>query len=216
MPSITPLPTPPSRNDPVNFSERADTFFGALPVFATEANELTAEVNGLRIQTSAAAATATAAASTATTKANNAEASANNALANAQNAAASNGATRWTSGTNYTAGTLVWSPVNGRNYRRLVTGSGTTDPSSDSTNWILLSVVVEQTDVGTEPNQVPLNQNLGEIAFQDKNQFTIAPQANVNPHIVGEMLFQLTNDTTLVIKVKGSDGVIRSSTITLA
>lgn len=37
---ITPLPTPPTRLDPVNFSARADAFLNALPKFATEANAL--------------------------------------------------------------------------------------------------------------------------------------------------------------------------------
>jgi hypothetical protein len=36
--AITPLPTPPSRNDPANFAARADAFLGALPAFATETN----------------------------------------------------------------------------------------------------------------------------------------------------------------------------------
>lgn len=40
---ITPLPTPPSRQDPTNFATRADEFLGQLPQFATEANALEAE-----------------------------------------------------------------------------------------------------------------------------------------------------------------------------
>ena len=36
--AITPLPTPPTRQDPVNFADRADTFLAALPTFATEVN----------------------------------------------------------------------------------------------------------------------------------------------------------------------------------
>lgn len=44
--AITPLPTPvPSRADPATFSTRADAFLGALPTFATEANQLQTEVN---------------------------------------------------------------------------------------------------------------------------------------------------------------------------
>lgn len=35
---ITPLPTPPSRQDPTTFSARADAFLAALPQFATEMN----------------------------------------------------------------------------------------------------------------------------------------------------------------------------------
>lgn len=37
---ITPLPTPPSRNDPSSFSVRADAFFAALPNFVTEFNAM--------------------------------------------------------------------------------------------------------------------------------------------------------------------------------
>lgn len=40
--TITALPTPPSRLDSVNFSERADAFLGALPQFVNEANSLEA------------------------------------------------------------------------------------------------------------------------------------------------------------------------------
>lgn len=43
--AITPLPTPPSRNDPANFAERGDAFLAALPTFATEANDLQQDVN---------------------------------------------------------------------------------------------------------------------------------------------------------------------------
>jgi hypothetical protein len=43
--AITPLPTPPSRDDPANFATRADAFLAALPGFATEANSLANTVN---------------------------------------------------------------------------------------------------------------------------------------------------------------------------
>lgn len=42
MPAITPLPAPPSRTDPSNFSARADAFLGALPALAAEINLLEA------------------------------------------------------------------------------------------------------------------------------------------------------------------------------
>ena len=45
MTTISALPTPPSRNDPVNFNTRADAFLGALPTFATETNTVASEVN---------------------------------------------------------------------------------------------------------------------------------------------------------------------------
>lgn len=42
MSNVTPLPTPPSRSDPANFSTRADNFLGALPTMVTELNALEA------------------------------------------------------------------------------------------------------------------------------------------------------------------------------
>ena len=76
--------------------------------------------------------------------------------------------------------------------------------------------IVAKTDIGTAPNEVPLNQYLGELAFQNEDQFVLRPVASVTPYGLGEMCFQLTNNTTLVVKVKGSDGTVRSATLTLA
>ena len=70
--------------------------------------------------------------------------------------------------------------------------------------------------IGTAPNQIPTNGQLGKMAFQDPQQVVLKPQASVTPVGIGDMVFQLTNDTTLVVKVKGSDGTVRSSTLTLA
>ena len=47
--------------------------------------------------------------------------------------------------------------------------------------------------------------------------FGVGPTpASATPAMAGEMVFQLTDNTTLVVKVKGSDGVVRSATLTLA
>jgi len=46
----------------------------------------------------------------------------------------------WVSGTTYVVGDKRYSPANGLLYRRIVAGAGTTDPSADSTNWLLMSV----------------------------------------------------------------------------
>ena len=54
--TITPLPTPPSRNDPeATFVSRANDFLGALPAFGTEANALAAAVNADKTATETAA-----------------------------------------------------------------------------------------------------------------------------------------------------------------
>ncbi len=45
----------------------------------------------------------------------------------------------WVSGTTYAAGEVRYSPLNFQSYRRLIAGSGTTDPSLDTTNWTQIS-----------------------------------------------------------------------------
>jgi hypothetical protein len=94
--AITPLPTPPSRDDPTNFATRADAFLGALPDFATEANALQTDVNAKEVTASNAATTATTQAGIATTQAGIATTQAGiattqagDALASANSAAAS-------------------------------------------------------------------------------------------------------------------------------
>jgi hypothetical protein len=75
---------------------------------------------------------------------------------------------------------------------------------------------VSQADIGTAPNEIPLNQYLGNLSFQNSNAVVLNPVALAIPVGLGDMVFQLTNDTTLVVKVKGSDGTVRSATLTLA
>lgn len=73
-----------------------------------------------------------------------------------------------------------------------------------------------RTLIGTDPDQAPANQMLGELAYVNPEQLVLRPPASVTPQKAGALVIQLTNDTTLVIKVKGLDGVVRSTTLTLA
>jgi hypothetical protein len=127
--AITALPTPPSRDDPTNFSARGDAFLGALPAFATEANALAVDVNADAVAAAADATAAEAAAAAATAAAN---------------------VTKWVSGTTYTEGVVVWSPITYLSYRRKSTGGGTTDPSADSTNWAQAAGTGDVTQTGTQ------------------------------------------------------------------
>lgn len=77
--AITALPTPPSRQDPTNFALRADSFLGALPAFAAEANALVTQVNTLALNANSSAVSAVTSATNASNSANSAAASAANA-----------------------------------------------------------------------------------------------------------------------------------------
>lgn len=70
--------------------------------------------------------------------------------------------------------------------------------------------------IGGNANQVPTNGMLGGMAFQDPKAVVLEPATSAAPARPGSMVFQLTSNTSLVIKVMGSDGVIRSNTLTLA
>jgi hypothetical protein len=130
--TISALPTIPSRNqDPATFVANADAFLAALPTFRTEANALAVTVD-------ANTTLSTTNANTSTTKAAEAAASAVAAISAANVAV-------WVSGTTYAQYICVISPANYLTYRRKVAGAGTTDPSADGTNWV---VVANNTGLG--------------------------------------------------------------------
>lgn len=58
--------------------------------------------------------------------------------------------------------------------------------------------------------------NLAATQIHASGNVTMALAATVTPPNNSEMMFELTNNTTLTIKVKGTDGTIRSGTVTLS
>lgn len=130
--AITPLPPAPEPTDSTaQFNAKSFAWVAALDNFTTEANALQDNVNSLETATANSA-------SQAASSAVLADGYADAALASAQAAAANTNAPLWVSGTTYAVGFLVYSPANGRTYRRRTAGAGTTDPSLDATNWLLL------------------------------------------------------------------------------
>ena len=57
--TISTLPSPPNRNDPGTFSDRADSFLGAMPTLVSELNNFVSEVNTLSFKTACKCATTT-------------------------------------------------------------------------------------------------------------------------------------------------------------
>lgn len=60
------------------------------------------------------------------------------------------------------------------------------------------------------------NQSLNETMRVGPSSVSLFPAASVTPRDNGEVTFQLTSNTQLTFKVKGSDGVVRSGSIALA
>lgn len=70
--------------------------------------------------------------------------------------------------------------------------------------------------VGTQPNQLPANEHLGGMAFQSPEAVSLKPQASAVPQEIGDLVVQATSNTSLTFKLKGTDGTVRTGSITLA
>jgi hypothetical protein len=161
-------------------SSAADT---DATIAANAATSATASANNATGQADSAAASA----ATATLQANNAATSASSALAiygsvEAQQAAVTTAQNAATSATNSAtaAETARDAAVVAQNNAVAVVTGGTATltaqagkiPLADaqakiSPAWLTNSALVEQTDIGTAPNEIPLNQYLGNLAYQD-------------------------------------------------
>ena len=134
--SIDTLPTTPDHiRRPDTFEADVSNFLAALPNFGDQANALAVEVQNNAGTATTQAGIATTQAGNAATSASAASTSASEAATSVTQAAATSNVTKWVSGTTYTEGDNVWSPITYWTYRRKSTGGGTTDPSADTTNW---------------------------------------------------------------------------------
>ncbi len=68
--------------------------------------------------------------------------------------------------------------------------------------------------VGTAPNEIPINQYLGQQAFVDEVG-TVRPSAS-EPQANKDINFQYVSDTSIKIRMRGADGTVRSTTLTLS
>jgi hypothetical protein len=176
--AITALPTPPSRQDPTNFNDRADSFLGALPQFQTEANALQTNVNTSEV----------------------------NAVNSAAAVLAATNIVKWVSGTTYDNGAVVWSPINGLGYRRITaSGSGTTDPSADTSNY---KQVNGTGDVSTSGDQT--------IAGTKTFTSTIAGSVTGNAGTVTNGVYNTGNQTIAGTKTFTSTIIGTATNATLA
>jgi len=136
-------PINPDRTDRTTFSARmaamwawCTSFFGTsstMATFITEANALQVDVNAKQISSAESASTATL--------------KAQESAASAQASASSSNTDAWVSGTTYSKGVCVFSPITFQTFRRKAAGAGTTDPSADTTNWQSVSQAVLESGV---------------------------------------------------------------------
>jgi hypothetical protein len=68
----------------------------------------------------------------------------------------------------------------------------------------------------TAAGSVGINETAPDYLLDVNGAIGFTPGASVTPVDNGDVVFELTNNTTLTVKAKGSDGVVRSATLTLA
>lgn len=125
-PTVDALPTAPNTSTPTGFSATMDAFLAALIVLRTQLVALGANIYANCLDAFASATSASADAATAS--------------AGAAAAVAATGVVLWVSGASVAQNAAVISPADRRTYRRkTATGSGSTDPSLDTTNYVLIS-----------------------------------------------------------------------------
>jgi len=134
---------PPTLTDaPADEPQRGvkDTFSDLVDDFVTWMSNAPAQFRALALNVYNNAVDAFASAGAAATSASSAATSEANAAASAAAASVTAGATLWVSGQTVAQDAAKISPLDRRTYRRkTATGSGTIDPASDSTNYVLLS-----------------------------------------------------------------------------
>lgn len=71
-------------------------------------------------------------------------------------------------------------------------------------------------NVSSDGTTVTLGLNGNDVIKYTANGLILKPPVSLTPANNGEVMFQLTSNTQLTVKVKGSDGVVRSTNLTLA
>lgn len=74
--------------------------------------------------------------------------------------------------------------------------------------------LVSQVDIGTDPDQIPVNGLLGRMAFLDEVA-VLLPSQNP-PGAAKEINFEYVSDTQIKVRMRGADGTLRSATLTLS
>lgn len=115
----------------------------------------------------------------------------------------------------YRRGDHTWQTLN-----KAAAGLGNVDNTSDvdkpvsTATQTALDATVKRLDVGASPAQVPAGQHLGKLAYMD--ELASLRATLVQPQPIGAVWVERVSDTSIKLFMRGSDGVARSTTLTLS
>lgn len=95
-----------------------------------------------------------------------------------------------------------------------LTGSDLHEPKGADTASANTAYVSDGAGSGTWKKLTETSLNIANLSITGKLEFT--PGASVTPTDNGDVVFELTSNTSLTVKAKGSDGTVRSVVLTLA
>lgn len=111
---------------------------------------------------------------------------------------------------------LLWATV-AKSAQATLVYNFTDDSLRFNLNGLTAAYRLNSTKFGPDQNQV---RSLGDANFRWLNIYSqnivLSPPAAATPANNGEMTFELTSNTSLTVRVKGSDGVVRSAVLALA
>lgn len=151
------------------------------------------------------------------------------ALQSATNTGADNTAIGTTAGFAVTSGsrnTLIGSNVataltTGNN--NVIIGYNIDLPAASSANMLDIGNLIYATGINSTTGatvsttgRVGIKETSPDYVLDVNGDFGFTPGASVTPADNGDVVFEFTNNTTLTIKAKGSDGTVRSGTVTLS
>ena len=87
---------------------------------------------------------------------------------------------------------------------------------SDTTRPQVSDAVVTITNDSSDGKRVGIDEVAPDYNLDVNGTFGFTPGSSVTPIDNGDIVFEATSNTTFTVKLKGSDGVVRSGTITLA
>ncbi len=164
--------TAPSSASPSNFDALMDAFLVAMAnlVAPLNSNNTISYNNAVDGYNSAVAAAASAAA----------------ALASAASSAANAAVVLWVSGSTYSSGACVYSPITFLTYRRTSSspGSSITDPSADGTRWVVLLPATFPVTIVSTTSQTALAGNEYVLTNVAATTVTLPASPNVGDKVI--------------------------------
>jgi hypothetical protein len=116
-------------------------------------------------------------------------------------------------------GVMQWDWINASSGQVQLYLDSTTRALFGTTNNVRMGLTTNGTErltVANSTGRIGINESAPDYMLDVNGSFGFTPGASVTPVDNGDVVFELTSNTSLTVKAKGSDGTVRSVVLTLA